>query len=78
MTTTIGPSRILNPETVINLQNTKYGTDFVYATGSMQASVGRKAAEKILYIKSSIYTSEEDRKFKQIIDDCVQRDVIIT
>ena len=53
------------------------GRIFVYATGSMQASVGRELQRKFLYAKKCIYTSEGTGEFKQIIDIACKEDVII-
>lgn len=50
---------------------------YVYATGSMQASVGREFQRKFLYAKKHILTSEGKGEFQQILEMASPRDLII-
>ncbi len=50
---------------------------FIYATGSMQASVGSELQRKFLYAKKCIYTSNGIGEFKQIMGIADKDDVVI-
>lgn len=79
MTTTIGAIEDFKSRNCDKICRILYeaGRIFVYATGSMQASVGRELQRKFLYAKKCIYTSEGTGEFKQIIDIACKEDVII-